>query len=114
MKRLTIVFVALLLAIVVFAAYGCGGGQAQAQQGGAQAPAAAPAPQGPSPEQQAAIARQEALEKSTPQLQITEQVLPHIYMLGTLSRKYVCFLAHNDSMFLECVNRGRFYAGEDK
>jgi hypothetical protein len=74
-KRLTIVLVTLLLGIVVFAAYGCGGGgQAQAQQAAAQAPAAAP--QGPSPEQQAAIARQEALEKSTAQLQITEQVLP--------------------------------------
>ena len=74
MKRLTIVLVTLLLGIVVFAAYGCGGGgQAQAQQATAQAPAAAP--QGPSPEQQAAIARQEALEKQTPQLQITEEVL---------------------------------------
>jgi hypothetical protein len=31
--------------------------------------------QGPSPEQQAALARQEALEKATPQLQITEEVL---------------------------------------
>ena len=75
MKRLTIVLVTLLLGIVVLAAYGCGGsGQAQAQQAAAQAPA--PAPQGPSPEQQAAIARQEALEKSTAQLQINEQVLP--------------------------------------
>jgi 6-bladed beta-propeller len=75
-KRLTIVLATLLLGIVVLAAYGCGGGQAQAQQAGAQAPAAAPAPQGPSPEQQAAIARQEALEKTTPKLQISEQVLP--------------------------------------
>ena len=30
---------------------------------------------GPSPEQQAALAKQEALEKSTPRLQITEEVL---------------------------------------
>jgi hypothetical protein len=75
-KRLTIVLVTLLLGIVVLAAYGCGGsGQAQAQQQAA-APAPAPAPQGPSPEQQAAIAKQEALEKSTPQLQIAEDVLP--------------------------------------
>jgi hypothetical protein len=75
-KRLTIVLATLLLGIVVLAAYGCGGsGQAQAQQQAA-APAPAPAPQGPSPEQQAAIAKQEALEKSTPQLQIAEDVLP--------------------------------------
>ena len=52
MKRVTVVLVALLLVVVV--------GQAQ---------------QGPSPEQQAALARQEALEKATPQLQITEDVL---------------------------------------
>jgi hypothetical protein len=42
-----------------------------------QAPQAgqAPAGRGASPEQQAALAKQEALEKSTPQLQITEEVL---------------------------------------
>ena len=42
-----------------------------------QAPQAgqAPAGRGASPEQQAALARQDALEKSTPQLQITEEVL---------------------------------------
>src|SRR5207302_2340511 len=55
-KRLTLVLVALLLVVVA-------GGQAPQGQGQA------------SPEQQAAIARQEALEKSTPQLQITEDVL---------------------------------------
>jgi hypothetical protein len=75
-KRLTIVLVALLLGVVVFAVYAQregGGGQRQAAPAAAQAQPAAP--QGPSPEQQAAIARQEALEKSTPQLQITEEVL---------------------------------------
>ena len=48
------------------------------------APAAGQAPaapaegrgRGPSPEQQAALDKQDALEKATPQLQITEQVLP--------------------------------------
>ena len=52
MKRLSIVLLALLLAVVV--------GQAQ---------------QAPSPEQQAALARQAELERNTPQLQITEEVL---------------------------------------
>lgn len=55
MKRLTIVLVALILVVVA----------GQAPQGQGQ----------PSPEQQAAIARQDALEKATPQLQITEEVL---------------------------------------
>lgn len=55
MKRLTLVAVALLLVVVA----------GQAPQGQGQ----------PSPEQQAAIARQEALEKATPQLQIAEDVL---------------------------------------
>jgi hypothetical protein len=65
-KRSLIVLVALLLAVV--AVYG--------QRGGGQGQAPAPAePQGPSPEQQAALARQEALEKNTPQLQVTEEVL---------------------------------------
>ena len=73
MKRLTIVLVALLLGVVVFAVYAQRNGGAQGQAPAAQTQPAAP--QGPSPEQQAAIARQEALEKSTPQLQITEEVL---------------------------------------
>ena len=76
MKRLTIVLVALLLGVVVFAVYAQrrgGGGEGQAPPAASQAQPAAP--QGPSPEQQAAIARQEALEKSTPQLQVTEEVL---------------------------------------
>ena len=74
MKRLTIVLVALLLGVVGYQLYAQrGGGQAQAPAASQAQPAA---PQGPSPEQQAAIARQEALEKSTAQLQITEQVLP--------------------------------------
>jgi hypothetical protein len=73
-KRLTIVLVALLLGAVGYELYAQrGGGQAQAPAASQAQPAA---PQGPSPEQQAAIARQEALEKSTPQLPITEQVLP--------------------------------------
>jgi 6-bladed beta-propeller protein len=73
-KRLTIVLVALLLGVVGYELYAQrGGGQAQAPAASQAQPAA---PQGPSPEQQAAIARQEALEKSTAQLQITEQVLP--------------------------------------
>jgi hypothetical protein len=73
-KRLTIVLVALLLGVVVFAVYAQrnGGGQGPAPAAAQTQPAA---PQGPSPEQQAAIARQEALEKQTPQLQITEEVL---------------------------------------
>jgi hypothetical protein len=54
-KRLTLALVALFLVVVA----------TQAPQGQGQ----------PSPEQQAAIARQDALEKSTPQLQITEDVL---------------------------------------
>jgi DNA-binding beta-propeller fold protein YncE len=73
-KRLTIVVVALLLGVVGYELYAQrAGGQGQAPAASQAQPAA---PQGPSPEQQAAIARQEALEKSTPQLQITEQVLP--------------------------------------
>src|SRR5205814_7926698 len=54
-KRLTIAFVALLLVVVAV--------QAPQGQGGP-----------PSPEQQAALARQDALEKATPQLQITDEV----------------------------------------
>jgi hypothetical protein len=51
-KKSVVVFVALLLSVVV-----------TAQRGG------------PSPEQQAALAKQAELEKNTPQLQITEEVL---------------------------------------
>ena len=66
MRRSIIVLVVLLLGVA--AGY--------AQRGGGQGQAPAPAaPQGLSPEQQAAIARQDALEKATPQLQITEDVL---------------------------------------
>jgi NHL repeat-containing protein len=65
-KRATIVLVVLLAGVIAVHAQQRAGGQGQA---------AAPAPQGPSPEQQAAIARQEALEKNTPKLQITEEVL---------------------------------------
>ena len=65
MRRSIIVLVVLLL----------GAAAGYAQRGGGQAqPAPAPA-QGPSPEQQAALARQDALEKNTPQLQVTEEVL---------------------------------------
>ena len=52
MKKSVVVFVVLLLSVVV-----------TAQRGG------------PSPEQQAALAKQAELEKNTPQLQITEEVL---------------------------------------
>jgi NHL repeat len=58
MNRSLIVSSALLLAVLVCAQLG----------GGAQG-------QGPSPEQQAALAKQAALEQATPQLQITEEVL---------------------------------------
>jgi len=64
-KRFITVFMVMLLGVV---------GYAQREGGGAQAPAPA-AGRGPSPEQQAALAKQDALEKSTPQLQITEEVL---------------------------------------
>src|SRR5262245_19532352 len=46
---------------------GAGAGQGQ--------PAAEGRGRGPSPEQQAALAKQDALEKATPQLQVTEDVL---------------------------------------
>ena len=65
MKRSIIVLVALLLGVAVV----------YAQREGGRGQAAPAAPQGPSPEQQAAIAKQEALEKATPQLQVTEEVL---------------------------------------
>ena len=52
MKRSMVVVIVLLLSVVI-----------TAQRGG------------PSPEQQAAMAKQEALEKATPQLQVTEEVL---------------------------------------
>jgi DNA-binding beta-propeller fold protein YncE len=53
-KHLAFVLTVMLLGVIVFA-----------QRGG-----------GPTPEQQAALAKQEALEKATPRLQITEDVLP--------------------------------------
>jgi hypothetical protein len=67
-KRSIIVLVVLLVGVVA--------GYAQRGGGQGQAPAPAAAPQGPSPEQRAALEKQDALEKATPQLQITEQVLP--------------------------------------
>ena len=66
MKRSIIVLVVMLLGILIYAQRQGAIGQV------AQAPAA---PQGPSPEQQAALAKQDALEKATPQLQIIEEVL---------------------------------------
>jgi DNA-binding beta-propeller fold protein YncE len=67
-KRSITVLLVLLLGVAVVSAQREGGpGPAQGQ------PAAGG--RGPSPEQQAAIAKQEALEKATPQLQITEDVL---------------------------------------
>ena len=65
MKRATIVLVVLLAGVI----------GVYAQRAGREGQGAAPAPQGPSPEQQAAIARQEALEKTAPKLQVTEEVL---------------------------------------
>jgi len=65
MRRTFIVLVVLVL----------GAAAGYAQRGGGQAQPAPAAPQGPSPEQQAALARQETLEKATPQLQINEEVL---------------------------------------
>jgi len=65
-KRSLIVLFALSAGVMAFA-----------QQ--APAPAAPEAGRGgPSPEQQAALAKQDALEKSMPQMQVTEQVLPLI------------------------------------
>jgi DNA-binding beta-propeller fold protein YncE len=63
-KRSLIVLIVLLLGVGAYAQ----------REGQGQAPAPA-AGRGPSPEQQAAIAKQLALEKATPQLQITEEVL---------------------------------------
>ncbi|MBZ5560491.1 MAG: peptidyl-alpha-hydroxyglycine alpha-amidating lyase family protein [Acidobacteriia bacterium] len=54
MKRVLIVIVVMIVAVIA----------GQAQRGG------------PSPEQQAALAKQEALEKATARLQVTEDVLP--------------------------------------
>jgi DNA-binding beta-propeller fold protein YncE len=66
-KRSIIVMVVLLCVAAVQAQRerGAGPGQAPAPAGG----------RGPSPEQQAALAKQDALEQSTPQLQVTEDVL---------------------------------------
>jgi hypothetical protein len=67
-KRSIIVLAVLLGVVGIVHAQregGAGGGQGQ--------PAAAG--RGPSPEQQAALAKQDALEKATPQLQVTEDVL---------------------------------------
>ena len=68
MKRSIIVCLVLLLGVAVVSAQregGAGPAQGQAAGGG----------RGPSPEQQAALTRQAELEKNTPQLQITEDVL---------------------------------------
>src|SRR4030095_12913480 len=66
-KRAIVVVVVLGFVAMVHAQRegGAGAGQGQAPGGG----------RGPSPEQQAALAKQDALEKATPQLQITEDVL---------------------------------------
>jgi 6-bladed beta-propeller len=64
----SIIVLAVLLGVAGLQAQregGGGAGQGQPAAGG----------RGPSPEQQAAIAKQEALEKATPQLQVTEDVL---------------------------------------
>jgi hypothetical protein len=63
-----LVLVVLLLGVAIVYAQREGGAGRQAQ-------AAPQAGRGPSPEQQAALAKQEALEKATPQLQIAEDVL---------------------------------------
>ena len=67
MKRIVVVFGFLLLAVVAIAVGMLSERRARAQGGRGR---------GPSPELQAAMARQVDLEKSTPQLQITEEVLP--------------------------------------
>jgi hypothetical protein len=64
-KRAIIVAVVVGLVTMVHAQREGGAGPGQAPAGG----------RGPSPEQQAALAKQDALEKATPQLQITEDVL---------------------------------------
>ena len=66
MKRSMIVFFVVMLGAVSYA-----------QREGAPAPAAPEGRgRGPSPEQQAALAKQAALEAATPKLEVTEQVLP--------------------------------------
>jgi sugar lactone lactonase YvrE len=67
MKRIVKVFGFFLFAIAVIGVGTLSQQQAQAQGGRGR---------GPSPELQASMARQADLEKSTPQLQITEEVLP--------------------------------------
>lgn len=69
MKRFVVVFAFVALAAVVI-----GTGMLSQQRAQAQAPGGRG--RGPNPEVQAALARQADLEKSTPQLQITEEVLP--------------------------------------
>jgi len=66
-KRAIVVVIVLGLVAMLHAQREGGGGAAQGQAGGGG--------RGPSPEQQAALAKQDALEKATPQLQITEDVL---------------------------------------
>src|ERR1700689_2509752 len=67
MKRFVVVFAFFVLAVVVVGVGMLSQQRAQAQGGRGR---------GPSPELQASLARQADLEKSTPQLQITEEVLP--------------------------------------
>ncbi len=69
MKRSVVVFSFFVLAAVVI-----GAGMLSQQRAQAQAPGGRG--RGPNPELQASLARQADLEKSTPQLQITEEVLP--------------------------------------
>ena len=66
MKRSISIWLVMALGVVIYAQRGGGGGAApQAPAGG----------RGPSPEQQAALAKQDALEKSTSRLVVSEEVL---------------------------------------
>src|ERR1700689_5633599 len=67
MKRFVVVLAFFVLAVVVVGVGMLSQQRAQAQGGRGR---------GPNPELQASLARQADLEKSTPQLQITEEVLP--------------------------------------
>src|SRR5712671_1380818 len=69
MKRFVVVFAFLVLVLALIRTGMFAPQPVQAQGRGGRG-------RGPSPEQQAARARQDDLEKSTPQLQITEEVLP--------------------------------------
>jgi streptogramin lyase len=70
-KRSLIVLLVLVVTVAAYAqAQGRGEGRGQAP-----APAAEGRGRGPSPEQQAALAKQAALEQATPQLQVSEEVL---------------------------------------